>query len=1826
MSKVPKWKVEKNKVKVVFRLQFHATHLPQTGWDKLFLSFIPAETGKPSAKTNKTNVRNGICKWSDPIYEATRLLQDPRSKKYDDKLYKLIIAMGSSRASILGEADINLAEFVDALKPSSISLPLHGCDFGTVLHVTVQILTTKTGFREFEQQSVVKAPQMVLSSPNVGPSSDEKPNARLRLKETNSESTEDGIDTSSHTSDSLHLEKTEIPLYSQNYDFTPVTNLLSPQGSWASDLENPSSDFALAFEENNRLRARLEVAESAFLQLKSEAKSLQRITDDLGAETQSLACQLAAELDSGQTLAREVNVLKTECSNLKRDVRELELEKPGNRFLDKGTLSSQALVLIENKVLEIRDKACIGFRAGFDFLGPDLEALLLDIEGLKRGLGNNNGSESNQDEDPLVKKEKMCELLQKLEDSKTENELLVKKMNQMERYYESFIHQLEESQKVTVKELETLREAESGVLQSQIEKLNREMESEVARFEQERKALERVKEEMERRAAASESALKRVRRNYTGAVERLQKDLELLSFQVLSMYETGETLSVAKRPVLDSDLNLDLKSRVCSNGGGFLDVEEERSNGKPRCIEIRADKDDEIVSVFVGSVQLRVFSDLLVGALSCVNNGAELMRKRETELENELVCSKESGAIYALKCDELAAKVRILEGKSRSLSEERDRFESLLAVEMTEKGHFEVRIVNLEEEFRVLREERDRFESLLAVEMTEKGHFEARIVKLGEESRVLREEINKLNKEKFDFESKLKEAELDLEASRRNLLEGIKQKDSFEAETKALVQEINALKEENNSINQEKEILEKLRVNFENKWKEADSNLEGSRLKLEFSSAVIESLQQELQDETEKLKRENNDLMAKLKLVEIELEQVSEESESRERNLREEKRDLGNEIRVLTDEKVNLEGLVRKTELDLQDVLEKFETAKEAEEIQRRENRELIEKLEIMEMEMSKITGQSRDFECTGEELERIKTSLVCCEKENKLMENELNNLRELKVSLESDLEASRRKQDVLSKVNEKLEREVLEVRESFSVSSEAQQMHVKSNSELVSKLELMEKNLSNCEDELERNKIRVINCEEEKRELENELEILREKKGIFENLVKKAESDLDLSIKTVEKLEQELNEVREIHTKENTDLVYKLEMLETELKDYKLDLVKTEGEKKNLETEMRILEKTKADFENLFRDSATKLDVSERSFENIQREFEKENSELKSKLEKENSELNSKFEFVQFELEQFRYESAEFKRKFHESERNREELEKNKEILENEIIELNLNLSDLNQQMEERKNEIVLFFEEKTKLRERIVELEKSNISMQNLISQNEENNKNLESEFENRLFIILEELIASDVEANYMKNQLLERNSQFNSLKNEFQNESEISKKAEFLHEAEILNLILKSKLEEQVTTISALKESKAELGDLRENQRVLTRRLSEQTLKTEEYKNLSIHLKEKSEEQSISQLIEKRETESLRIVFIKEQYESKIQEMKSQISASKQYSEEMLVKLQNSLDELEIAKKNEISLVKRIEEISITLSELERELKEIKTDKREIMSDYENLKAELECKNLNFDCLKEEKQKLEASFQECSEERRKLKVEVDLVKRLMENMVLAGNGDLQLNGNNGSIREILQGEQSSDRSIEKCEGEMDGKKAMKDEHIEKHQKLKVALSLFQKELEKLKSENISYLIPQEGDQNDPSLHGLERALSQLDTANEHLGSIFPSFKELSGSGNALERVLALELELAEALQEKKRTDTRFQSSFLKQHNDEEAIFQSFRDINELIQDMLHLKKRQVNTESELRDMHGRYSQLSIQFAELEGERQKLMMSLKNKSPRKS
>ena len=224
----------------------------------------------------------------------------------------------------------------------------------------------------------------------------------------------------------------------------------------------------------------------------------------------------------------------------------------------------------------------------------------------------------------------------------------------------------------------------------------------------------------------------------------------------------------------------------------------------------------------------------------------------------------------------------------------------------------------------------------------------------------------------------------------------------------------------------------------------------------------------------------------------------------------------------------------------------------------------------------------------------------------------------------------------------------------------------------------------------------------------------------------------------------------------------------------------------------------------------------------------------------------------------------------------------------------------------------------------------------------------------------------------------------------------------------ETEILNIILRSKLEEQHAVMSSLLQNqRQELTNLIEHNKDLTQKLAEQSLKAEEFKNLSIHLRELKEKAEIGRKEKEGSLhamqDSLRIAFIKEQYESKVQELKGQVFVNKKYAEEMLLKLQNALDDVETGKKNEIALAKRIEELSIKISEMEVEMHDLSTDKRELSNAYDSMMTELECTKLNLDCCNEEKLKIEVSLEECCEERNRIRVELDLVKKLLENMAL-------------------------------------------------------------------------------------------------------------------------------------------------------------------------------------------------------------------------------
>ncbi|KAK4349671.1 hypothetical protein RND71_032426 [Anisodus tanguticus] len=184
MFKSARWRSEKNKIKVIFKLQFHATQiversknyflpiytsldgqLPDTcasgrdtylvklvevAGDALMISVVPADVGKPTLKLEKATVRDGSCYWEKAVLETVKFIQEPKSGKIHEKIYYFILGAGSSKSGVVGEASIDFSNYAEASKISYVSLPLKNSKSGALLHVSIQRI------QDSSDQSVVE--------------------------------------------------------------------------------------------------------------------------------------------------------------------------------------------------------------------------------------------------------------------------------------------------------------------------------------------------------------------------------------------------------------------------------------------------------------------------------------------------------------------------------------------------------------------------------------------------------------------------------------------------------------------------------------------------------------------------------------------------------------------------------------------------------------------------------------------------------------------------------------------------------------------------------------------------------------------------------------------------------------------------------------------------------------------------------------------------------------------------------------------------------------------------------------------------------------------------------------------------------------------------------------------------------------------------------------------------------------------------------------------------------------------------------------------------------------------------------------------------------------------------------------------------------------------------------------------------------------------------------------------------------------------------------------------------------------------------------------
>ncbi|GER47898.1 hypothetical protein STAS_25041 [Striga asiatica] len=1616
MSRVSKWKLEKTKVKVVFRLQFHATHnalcltfqIPQSGWDKLFISFIPTDSGKATAKTTKANVRNGTCKWADPIYETTRLLQDSKSKQYDEKLYKIVVAMGTSRASILGEATINLADYVDALKPSAATFPLHGCNFGTILHISIQLLTSKTGFREFEQQRELRekgiqsgqdshAPGKIPSPGYVANYQDNKMSSPLEEEANPTEETDSatGFDASSNTSGSFYAERNETPSTHEIDNLNQNIERVGPAG------------------------------ESSLFDLKLEVSSLQSLADELGAETQRLSRQLITERSSAEQLAREVSIIKSECLEFRGEIvklRDLKSSLCTNRTTDLQLQFPKGIAMVESKIRDLHSKTRLSSN-GSDpkFICSELEVLLDFLLGLKLENGNGLGLDLCQPESILpnpaddidAMRGQILDLVRELDESRVEKEDLIRKTNQMECYYEALVHELEENQKRLLGELQLLRNEHSACLytlsiaKTEVDSLSHDLSQQMARSADERRELEALNEELERRAVTSETALKRARMNYSIAVDKLQEDLRLLSSQVTSMFEMNENLIKNALPARDV--------KRCSGGDIILLRDLRRSmRVQEEHYEI---VERELTEMYSVNLELDLFSTALVESLREADNSIRIADdelKLSMASQNKLMMNlqKATDDIYALneyklssvsRFNDLALQNKLLEDKLASAAEKN----YLLAEKLKdlERGMMEY------ESYRSMYAACSAENAELSRHLEQKG---SEIEKLANEILTLKEKLMNLKVESDELVSSKKNLEGSIDFVREklaNLLESYGTQFHF-------VDNFQNLDSESVDVKDAALRLEKIQLSVYTRYcelLEENQILENERAVADVSLSASRS---EIVMTKEKFKSDLEDMVTRL--------------------------DVSN-------------ALVGKLQAELESVDSKLRLSSEIEEKHISLNKVLMADLALLEDQMLELTCKN------GHLVDEVSILDALAEEHER---------SELTIS-----ELMHDKQELSKSLQEKTE-------ESTKLSGEIS--HLKETSKILHDELFMEKA---CRNELE-GRVRDLSFQ-----------------------LNKAEDEL-LSL---EQQKSELMHVRELaseHISEKSRLARLLDQQNMLIEDLK----RNNSYHGVLESELLEMH------EHLVATDVRLIYVANH--------YEAIIEGLLQKLVSSGSCL------------------MELQKKYHETE------------------------AMLNEHLEGETN----WSEEKLNL---LTSLEASEAQNRILSDSNKETRHQLE-ECRNKLTMMIDA-------------------------------EQEIYDLAISNKEFEILVTVLESKIREQFANIKLLEGSKDQLSI----------KLSEQVLKTEEFKNLSTHLKELKDKAEAECLLVsgKRETEvgqvapspgqdSLRIAFMKEQYETQAQELKQQVSILRKHGEEMLLRLQDAIDEIENRKKSEAVNVKKNEELLIRFSALEEDLQSAVKEKCEKTNAYDRTKAELECALLSLECCKEEKEKLGSSLREFEAEKSRLASDLESVKAQLEDLkssMRLVNGEKVDSTEPGQLR-IIQEDAAfatNDKNLDVCHNNSGA------------QRLRSSMEHLHEELEKMKNENKADCISRDVD---PDIQILQQEIMKLHKANEELGQMFPPFNEISAGDNALERVLALEIELAEALKSKRKSKVVFQSSFLKHHGDEEAIFKSFRDINELIKETLQLKERRAALEAELRDMHDRYSQLSLQFAEVEGDRQKLRMTLKN------
>ncbi|KAM0978701.1 hypothetical protein TB2_014294 [Malus domestica] len=430
MFKSARWRTDKNKIMEVFKLQFHATQVTQLGGDALLVSVIPVDVGKPTVKSEKATVRDGSCRWENPVCETVKFVREPRTGKIKESVYNFVVSSGSSKGSVLGEVSVDFADYAEATKSSCVALPLKNSNSNAIMHVTIQRLEANVDPREVEGgeeanvNSEDRSFKNLLSNKDTDESVsiDEGINRTIQIAELNcrasigSDITLSSSDSGSGLGTPRELGSRDPSNFLSSLSHTSVqhkpdvyaqTNIYDEhqrsQWAWSADSEHgASTDGSTKSSHETLLRERSQQSSDDNIEkLKAELLVLVRQANMSELELQTLRKQIVKETKKGQDLSREVISLKeerdsfkAECEKLKSFWKRVDDAKVKNRFqLEGGDLP--ALVDEIRQELSCEKDLTFNLRLQLQKTQESNSDLILAVQDLEEILEQKNSEIAN---------------------------------------------------------------------------------------------------------------------------------------------------------------------------------------------------------------------------------------------------------------------------------------------------------------------------------------------------------------------------------------------------------------------------------------------------------------------------------------------------------------------------------------------------------------------------------------------------------------------------------------------------------------------------------------------------------------------------------------------------------------------------------------------------------------------------------------------------------------------------------------------------------------------------------------------------------------------------------------------------------------------------------------------------------------------------------------------------------------------------------------------------------------------------------------------------------------------------------------------------------------------------------------------------------------------------------------------------------------------------------------------------------------------------------------------------------------------------------------